>query len=98
MVLIDLIVLHHLDYDHDSLVLGVHLEFVRLALHLQLADYALGLFLSRGEGTYIDVEELVGKTAEEEGVTLKPEVLFKVFCCTDYGIIVAGVQKVRSLL
>ena len=99
MILIDLIVLDHFNDDHNRFVLGINLEFVRLSLHLQLADYVLSLLLSaRCEGTDVDVEELVGETGEEEAVALEFEVLFEVFCGADYAVVVAGIQEVGGLL
>jgi hypothetical protein len=40
----------------------------------------------------------VRKTCEEEVVALEFEVLFEVFCCPDYVVVVARVQEVGSLL
>lgn len=57
----------------------------------------LGLLVER-EGTEVDVEELVGEAAEEEGVALELEVRLEVLCCADDVVVVARVQEVGGLL
>ena len=99
MILIDLIMLDHFDDHHHSFILCLRLKLACLSLHLQLADYALRLLLSIVcEGTYVDVEQLVRKTCEEEIVPLELEVLFEVLCRPDYVVVVARVQEVGSFL
>jgi len=101
MILVDLIMLDHSYDDHNCLILGmrVGLELAGLSLHPQLAHYAVGLLLFVcGEGADVDVEQLMGIAAEEKVIMLEFEVLLKVFRCTDYHVVVTGVEEVRGFL